>query len=220
MTFPLITLPQGLTWSYTKSPKFTTTQQVPQSGRHPASATLQESTIFDLTLEWDYLAVNGQTTANDFEYLKSFYEAMRGSFGWFLFDPSQYDLESLDLTQDYTQLANGFCGQGDGTTTVFPMWRSSAVLSGGSVTLLEQIQNVTLLTGVYLNGTLQAGSAYSHTNLPGVITFHTAPASGVNIAWAGTYSYLVHFSDDTADFDEFIYQLWRLKTLKLETINL
>lgn len=211
---PLIALPKGLGWSYTLSPKFSTISQVPQSGRHPAQATLQESTIFELELTFDYLQLAG------YQYLKEFYEAMRGSYGFFLFDPSQFDLDTLAVTEDITQPSNGFIGQGDGTTKVFAMWRSSSVLGGGTVTQLERIQNITLLTGVFLNGVLQATSSYTQANLPSQITFTTAPAAGANISWAGNYSYLVHFSEDTADFEEFMFQIYKMKSLKLETINL
>src|SRR6185312_6147738 len=138
---PLIQLPKGVKFDFTATPKFSTILQVPQSGRHPASATLQESTIFDLELTFEYL------TEASFQYLKAFYEAMRGAYGWFLFDPSLYDLASMTLTQDYTQMISGYMGQGDGATKTFSMWRSSAAVGGGTVTLLERIQNVTAFAG-------------------------------------------------------------------------
>ena len=47
MSYPIIALPKGVTFKYTKSPKFNTILQTPQSGRHPASATLQQGTIFE-----------------------------------------------------------------------------------------------------------------------------------------------------------------------------
>lgn len=70
---PLLQLPAGLGWSYTVTPKYSTISQVPQSGRHPAQATLQESTIFDLELTFEYMEETG------YVYLKEFYEAMRGA---------------------------------------------------------------------------------------------------------------------------------------------
>lgn len=218
MTYPTLFLPIGFTWEYEKDAKFTTTQQVPQSGRGPISATLQDSTIWGLELVWSYLKVNGVTTVNDFAYLKNFYEAMRGSFGRFLFDPSVNNLEPLTLSQDITTLENGFSGIGDGVTTVFPLWRSSAVLGGSTTTKLERVQNVTILAGVYLNNTLVAD--YTLSQFPATVTFTTAPPSGQVISWAGSYSYLVHFAEDTLTLNEFMANLWELKSLKLESINL
>ena len=372
---PTIQLPKGVTFDYTATPKFSTILQVPQSGRHPASATLQDSTIFDLDLTFDYL------TEASLQYLRAFYEAMRGAFGWFLFDPSQYDLANLTLTQDLTKLQNGFSGVAPGmnyllqsqalnltpwalgagagsvltpnastdpiggstatewswpggtdtylfqymadtpivgatytfsvwlrvasgtlntflgidkqsstsvatqavtvtsswqrfsvsytvasgvtqlagliggfaslesagamylwgaqletgsapqtyvpTTTIavpgqtiFPLWRSSAVFDSSTVTLLERLQNVTSFAGLYVNGSLVSASDYTQTNLPAAVTFSVPPAAGDSVAWAGSYSYLCRFSDDTADFEMFLYQLYKLKTVKLTTVNL
>lgn len=389
--YPLLVLPKGVAWGYKKSPKFTTTLQTPQSGRGQASATLAQSVIYDIELNWNYLKVDGVTTDNDFAYLLGFYEAMRGSYGRFLFDPSQSDFETLSLDSNLASLANGFSaiapgmnyllwssdvsnstawtfagsgaaaptfteyepappgdpgnaqefsfpavpegtnysritqtasglavsgntytfsvwmyaavadtitltlGTADGlqsstetptlavgwshisitatfsttastslvvsiersgasaaqpstefaiycpmlewasaagtiptlTTTAaltgqttFPLYRSSGVLGGGTVTTLEQIQNVTVLGGMYLNGTVVPANQYTTSNFPAQVTFDQPPATGSIVTWAGNYSYLCHFADDTADFEEFMYQLWEMNSLKLETVLL
>lgn len=214
LTPATLSLPQGVTWNYSPTPKFSTILQVPQSGRHPAAATLQDSAIFDIDLSFDYLTEYG------YQYLKSFFEAQRGAFGWFLFDPSVNNLASMTLTSDVTQLNNGFSAIAAAGQTVFPLWRSSAVFNSLTVTLLERIQNVTSLAGVYVNGTLASPSSYTLGNLPAAITFNTAPGAGAVITWAGSYSYLCHFSEDTAEFSQFLYQLYKLRTIKLETIDL
>jgi len=226
LTFPNFAPPLCLAWNYPKRSKFSTIQQTPQSMRHPASATLQQSVIYELELTYEFLKNQGRTYADDAEYVRSFFEACRGAFGWFTFDPSQYNLESMSVVADTTKLRNGFFGLGDGVTTTFSLWRSSAVLGGGSVTLCELIQNVTLMIGIYANGTLVSPSAYTQTNLGAppqggaCVTFNTAPAAGAVLSWAGNYSYLCHFSEDLLDMEEFMYQFWDLKSLKLETINL
>lgn len=220
LTFPQLTLPKGFTWGYKKSPKYATIEQMPFSMRHPAVANLQISTIWEFELSWNYLKQNGVTTSNDLQYLTEFYEAMRGGYGWFTFDPSQYNFENLTVTYDYTQLKNGFFGLGDGTTTTFQLWRSTSALGGGNVTLCEMIQNVTAMYGVYVNGTEVASNTYTLGNFPATITFNTAPAQAATLAWSGTYNYLCRFLEDTIQFDEFMYQLWQLKSLQLESVNL
>lgn len=220
MNYPLLTLPAGVTWGYKKTPKFMTIAQTPQSGRGQVRATLQQSPIWQWELDWNYLKEIGVTTTNDFQYLMDFYLAMQGSFGAFLFDPSQYYLERLTVTSDTTQLSNGFSGVGDGTTTVFPLWRSSNLSGGSTITLLEMIQNVSLLNGVYVNGVLQGVGTYSLTNFPSVITFNTAPAAGATVVWAGNFNYLAHFAEDTNDWEEFMFQLWSVQSLKLEAVIL
>lgn len=218
MSLPLFTTPIGITFKYNKKALRSSITQTPQSGRHPASATLQTGTIFDLELNWNYLKINGVTTSNDVQYVQEFYEAVGGSNAWFLFDPSAVNLENLTVTQDFTKLKNGFFGIGDGVTRVFPLWRSTSALGGGNVTQLERIQNVTSMAGVYVNGTLTA--AYTITQLPSVVTFTTAPANGVTLAWAGSYNYVVQFAEDSLDLDEFMWNLWTLSSLKLTTVSI
>ena len=220
MSFPNLTLPRGLGWNYKKSPKYSTIMQVPQSMRHPAVATLQQGVIYEFELVFNYLKVAGVTTANDVAYLQAFYEALRGGYGWFTFDPSQYNLDTLSVSQDITQIVNGFSGVGDGVTTVFPLWRSTSALGGGSVTFCEMIQNVTGLFGVYVNGVLQSFGSFTQTNFPASITFSVAPPANQVVSWNGTYNYLCRFDEDQLDFNEFMYQLWELKSLRLESINL
>jgi len=220
VSYPILTLPKGLGWNFKTSQLFTTTRQKPQSGRGPVAATLQQGVLYEFELVWNYLKVAGVTTANDFSYLKNFYEAMRGAWGRFVFDPSQANLSNLTLSADYTQLENGFSGIGDGVTTVFPLWRSTSALGGGNVTLLERIQNVSTLIGVYVNNVLQSSGAYTLTNFPASITFTTAPATGYPVCWSGNYNYLCSFAEDTNDLNEFMWQLYELKSLRLETVNL
>jgi uncharacterized protein (TIGR02217 family) len=219
MSYPLITLPAGVTWGYSKSPKYSTIIQTPQSGRGQVRATLQQSPVFEWELTWDYLKENGVTTTNDFQYLLDFYMAMQGSFGGFIFDPSQYNFERLAVTQNLSAFNNGFSGIGDGTTRAFQLWRSSAPISGSNY-LLEMIQNVSVLAGIYVNGVLISSGSYTLTNFPSVVTFTTAPAASDTIAWAGNFNYVAHFAEDSNDFEEFMFQLWTLKTLKLESVQL
>jgi hypothetical protein len=198
--------------------------------RHPISATLQTSVIYELELAYEFLKNAGRSYTDDMRYVQDFYEACRGGYGWFTFDPSQYSLDVMSVAQIPSSGAypqrNGFFAVGDGTTTAFPLWRSGTPFGATTLTQLELIQNVTLLTGVYSNGALVSSSAYTLANLGAppqggaYVTFNTAPASGVVLSWAGNYSYLCRFAEDLLDANEFLYQFWELKSLKLETINL
>jgi hypothetical protein len=220
MSYPLLTLPKGVTWNYKRSPKFNNIVQQPQSGRHPASWSLQFGTLFEFELTWNYLKQNGVTTTNDIQYLQEFYEAMGGGLNWFVFDPSQNLFENLSVTNNLTQLQNGFSGQAVSGQLSYPLWRSTTATNGSTLTLLERIQNVSLFDGLYLNGALVPSSSYSLTMFPATVTFNAQPTVGSNIAWQGNYNYLVRFAEDTIDFNEFMFQLWDLKSLKMESINL
>lgn len=101
----------------------------------------------------------------------------------------------------------------------YQLWRSSAPI-GGSNYLLEMIQNVSVLAGVYVNGSIVSAGSYTLSNFPGVITFNSPLAVGSVLAWEGNFNYVAHFLEDTNDFEEFLFQLWDLKTLKLESVQL
>ncbi len=231
LSFPNLVLPSaGLGWNFARRSKFSTIVQTPQSMHHPAVATLQKGVIYELELAFNGVANQGTTYADDAQYIQDFFEANRGGYGWFLFDPSQYHLANMTVAQipatgAYPQ-RNGYFATGDGATTSFPLWRSGTALSATTLTRLELIQNVTLLTGIYSNGVAVPTADYTVTSLGAPpqggawVTFTTAPASGVILSWAGNYSYLCRFGDDVLDMTELLYQLWDLKSLKLETINL
>ena len=48
----------------------------------------------------------------------------------------------------------------------------------------------------------------------------SAPGSGVVITADFTYYFLVRFAEDTAEFENFMYQLWSLKQVKLQSVLL
>lgn len=68
------------------------------------------------------------------------------------------------------------------------------------------------------------GAAVSVTDFTlsatGIVTFANAPASGAIIAWTGNYYYRLHFMDDMVEFNEFAFQYWELKALKMESVIL
>jgi hypothetical protein len=220
LSFPNLALPACVGWNFAKRSKYSSILQTPQSMRHPASATLQTSVIYELELTYEFLMNAGLTYADDLAYLQAFYEACRGGFGWFTFDPSQYSLDTMSVVHDTTALRNGFFAVGDGVTRSFPLWRSTSALGPGVVTPCELIQYVPFSPGIYSNGTLVSPSAYTLSSFPAQVTFASAPANGAVLAWDGSYSYLCRFAEEVFDAEEFMYQLWELKSLKLETINL
>lgn len=74
-------------------------------------------------------------------------------------------------------------------------------------------------------GTLPSGGAYATSDgstftvsTTGTVTFAMAPASATALTWTGTYAYLVRFPDGV-EFDQFMSQLYRTKTLKLQEVR-
>lgn len=66
-------------------------------------------------------------------------------------------------------------------------------------------------------GVLVDPSAYAINN--GLVSFATAPASGVSLAWTGLFSFLCRFDDDSLDFEQFMQNLWRLESLKFRSVR-
>jgi hypothetical protein len=220
LSFPNFVLPTCVGWNFVKRSQYSSIIQRPQTMRRPASATMQQSVIYELELTFEFLKNQGITYPDDMGYVQSFYEACRGGFGWFTFDPSVLQLDCMSVVQDPTALRSGFFAMGDGVTTVFPLWRSTAALGDGRVTPVEMIQYVPFQPGIYVDGVLQPAVNYTLNNFPATVTFNNPPPPGVTLSWEGSYSYLCRFAEDSLELEEFAYQLWELKSLRLETINL
>ncbi len=66
-------------------------------------------------------------------------------------------------------------------------------------------------------GTYIDPSAYSISN--GAVTFTTPPASGAALQWTGYFGFLCRFDDDSAEFEQFMSQLWRAKSVKFRSVR-
>jgi hypothetical protein len=54
----------------------------------------------------------------------------------------------------------------------------------------------------------------------GIVTFAAPPANNALLTWDGSYYYRLHFTDDINDFDNFMFQLWDLQSVKFESVIL
>jgi uncharacterized protein (TIGR02217 family) len=202
--FPVL---PGLGWSVTKAPRFATRVQRAVSGRelrvldqpYPIwTWTLTYSVLRD---EWDTRGSGGLgATYNELRTLMGFFLAQQGALTSFLFD---------DPTDD--SISGQVIGTGDGSTTAFQLVRTM----GG---FAEPIVTPNIVSGIYLNGVLQSPSSYSVNATTGIVTFTAAPPAGQVLAATFTYYFQARFADDTAEFENFMYQLWQLKTVKLQSV--
>ena len=98
-----------------------------------------------------------------------------------------------------------------------------------NVGLLFQSQNQGAVT-VYAWGAQMERSAVASGYLPtttaisqpqGVITFVTPPAAGHQLSWAGNFYNRCRFDDDEwGDLEEYVYQIWRMPSLRFRTVIL
>jgi uncharacterized protein (TIGR02217 family) len=150
--------------------------------------------------KWDLRGATGPGAGFDeLRTLAGFFLQQQGSFLPFLFD---------DPTDD--SVTGQFLGTADGATAAFQLVRTM----GG---FAEPVTAPNTLGAVYLNGIRQSAGAYTVDTATGLVTFAAAPAAGQTVTADFTYWFRVRFAADNAEFENFLYQLWQLKQLKLQS---
>ena len=203
----------GLGWSVGKTPRFATRIQRAVSGRE-LRVLDQPNPIWTWTLTYallrdqhDTRAASGPGTGYDeLRTLMGFFLQQQGAFQPFLFD---------DPTDD--RVSAQPIGSGDGSATIFQLVRTmGAALPGGG--FAEPITAPNIVSAIYFNGVLQAASGYTADPITGLVSFTAPPPTGQLVTADFTYFFRVRFADDTADFENFLYQLWALRQVKLQSV--
>ena len=197
----------GLGWSVSKAPRFATRTQKAISGRE-LRVIDQVNPVWTFTLTYEILRDSHDTRGagglgagfDELRTLAGFFLQQQGAFAPFLFD---------DPTDDI--VVGQSIGTGNSSTTVFQLVRNFGGFS-------EPIVAPNLVSAIYFNGVLQSSSGYTVDATTGVVSFTTAPPTGQAITADFTYFFRVRFADDTAEFENFMYQLWSLKQVKLQSV--
>jgi uncharacterized protein (TIGR02217 family) len=203
LVFPAL---PGLAWSVTKSPTFQTRIQRAASGRE-LRALDYPYPLWQFTLVFDLLRDNPAAGYDELRTLMGFFMLCQGAFGTFLFrDPSD------------DRVAGQQIGVGIASTTVFQLRRAmGATLPGGG--FQEPILAPNVVTAVYLNGITQTPANYSVEPNTGLVTFVTAPSSGLIISADFSYYFRCRFVEDSYTFENFMFQLWQLKKLTFISVR-
>ena len=82
---------------------------------------------------------------------------------------------------------------------------------------VEPVYDTNGAPSIYVNGVLKTVTTDYTISAIGLITFVTAPGAALPITWTGSYYRRVTFMQDTAEFNQFLYKLWELKTIELES---
>jgi uncharacterized protein (TIGR02217 family) len=197
----------GLAWSVTKTPTFQTRIQRAVSGRE-LRALDYPYPLWQFALVYDFLRDNPAAGYDELRTLLGFFMLCQGAFGTFLFqDPSDWQVTGQQI------------GVGDASNTVYPLQRAmGTALPGGG--FLEPITAPNVVSAIYLNGVRQAPTTYSIDPTTGLVTFGTAPGSGLIITADFTYYFRCRFIDDKYDFENFMDRLWQLKKLTFISVRL
>lgn len=186
--FPAVT---GYVWAAALAPVWNAQLQKTQTGRVVA-ATYQQYPLYKITVQYNVLA------QADYQTLLGFFNQQQGNVAPFLFDAGP--------GQD-TVSAQGI-GTGDGTTTQFQLLRSYGGFS-------EPVAASSGSPTAYVNGTVAAAAFNSPSN--GYVTFTTAPPAGAVLTWSGGYYFQCRFAKGVAEFEQFMSQLYKTKSINLET---
>lgn len=202
--FPVL---PGLGWSVTKSPRFSGRIQHAVSGRE-ARVLDQPYPIWTWTLtytllrdKWDMRGIGGLGAGYDeLRTIAGFFLAQQGTFQPFLFD------DPTDNT-----VAAQVIGTGNSTNVSFQLARNM----GG---FAEPMTAPNAVATIYFNGVRQDPAGYTVDGETGQVTFTAAPPAGQIVTADFTYRFRVRFADDSAEFENFMYQLWQLKQIKLQSV--
>jgi uncharacterized protein (TIGR02217 family) len=196
----------GLAWSVTKTPTFQTRIQRAVSGRE-LRALDYPYPLWQFTLVFDLLRDNPAAGYDELRTLMGFFMLCQGAFGTFLFrDPSDDKVTGQQI------------GVGNASATVFQLQRAmGSTLPGGG--FLEPILAPNLVSTVYLDGITQSPASYSVDPNTGLVTFATAPGSGLVITADYSYYFRCRFVDDSYAFENFMFRLWQLKKLTFISVR-
>jgi uncharacterized protein (TIGR02217 family) len=202
--FPVL---PGLGWSVTKAPRFAGRIQHAVSGRE-VRVLDQPYPIWTWTLtyallrdKWDTRGIGGLGAGYDeLRTIAGFFLAQQGTFQPFLFD------DPTDNT-----VAAQLIGTGDSTTESFQLVRNMAGFA-------EPMTAPNAVGAIYFNGVRQDPAGYTVNGETGQVAFTAPPPAGQIVTADFTYRFRVRFADDTAEFENFMYQLWQLKQIKLQSV--
>jgi len=186
------TLP-GLSIEVSKSPEFSTAVRTFASGRSVSMA-YWSYPRWQFKLRFDFLRAGAEA---EFQQLAGFFLARQGRFDPFLF-----------LDPDDNAVTDQPFGTGDGSTTIFQLVRSFQGFT-------EPIFGVLGTPVVKV-----AGAPTAVTVLPdGKVSFGVAPAGGAALTWSGQFYFRVRFADDVTEFERFLADLWRTRSITLEGVK-
>ena len=84
----------------------------------------------------------------------------------------------------------------------------------------EPITAPNAVSAIYFDGILQPAASYAVDPAACLVSFAMPPPSGQIVTADFTYYFRVRFSDDTAEFENFMIQLWQVRQIKLQSVFL
>lgn len=186
----------GLSWGVQRRPVWSTTVKTSVSGREYRR---QNYTYPRWKYKLSYEVLRARPSLQEMQTLAAFFNKHSGSFdSWLYKDPDDHVVSGQQI------------GVGNGTNTFFQLVRSF-----GGFTEPVTEPDATLGVTVYVNGVSVPGNF----NSTGGVTLLSAPAAGAVVTWTGEFFWRCRFLADELDFEQFMYQFWKLGTLEFITVK-
>ena len=193
----------GQAWPVRRTPVAGSTRiRTTVSGRRAALA-LWKNPLFEFELNFSALASDDSypgAFARSKQMIEGFFLQQQGGYGAFAF------VDKTDANQVGAAL-----GVGDGVAQDFVAQRTIGAYQGPA----DYVLNVDT---VYADG-VAIDTASWDLVLPNVIRLQTPPAAGVVLTLDFWWAYICQFADDRIDLDQFMYQIWELRSLKLRGVR-
>ena len=190
MAFIEVRFPTDIAYGSTGGPEYSTDIVITQSGFEQRNANWSQARA-------KYNVAHGVKTQAQLDTLIAFFRARKGRADGFRFKD----------WNDYQATAQAI-GTGDGSTTVFQLTK---LYSSGSTSETRIISKPVAGTiNIYLNAVLQS-SGFAIDTTTGLVTFTSAPGSGVAITADFQFDIPVRFDTDrlAATIDSYGSQSWK-----------
>jgi len=201
----------GLTYSVLKAPVFHTRKQTSVSGRE---TTLNDwlNPRYDFTLTYSVLHdeafwdVGPADYSTHYRIMMQFFMDIRGGFDTFVF----YDPDDMVINNMYT-----LPSVADGSNSQFQLARQWANFG---LNTLQPVYGISDLVDLRVGGVSQDPSMYTIDPNTGIITFYSPPAADSVIYASYYFFYRCRLSEDTLSFEQFMHNLYELKTVKFRSV--
>lgn len=187
----------GIKWGSTKTPTWSTKVQKSASGRELRAA-YYSYPLWKFSLSYEVLRANAM---QELQALIGFFNARQGSFDSFLYEDPE----------DNTVSDQGFGVAVSGQT----QYQLVRTLGGYS----EPVVAPNGTPSVSVGGVVKLAGVDYTISSDGVVTFLTSLTADQVLTWSGSFYFRVRFSQDSADFERFLHQLWALKKIEFQTFK-
>lgn len=164
--------------------------------------------LWEFTLTYEIL--KDQTDNQSIYAPNAPYTELQQLMGLFLACSAQYAWFYYDYPSDNSR-ADAAVGIGNGLTA-FTVNRAF-----GPQGFSEPVGGLNVIHDVYFNGVAQSSSIYAKSG--NQIVFTSPPGTGVVITADYSFFYLCRFIEDQQDYEQFMYNLWTLKTCKFRSVK-